>query len=538
MQQDRPTRIVILGGGFAGISAAMELERATRNHPSIEVHLVNNENYFVFQPLLPEVVSCGIEPGHILNPIRQLCRHVRFHCATVRSVDLDRHEVTMIGSEEKRARTLTFDHLIWCLGLRMDLSKVPGMSEHALPIKTMGDAFHLRNHVLRNLEEADLEQDETHRRQALTVVAVGGGFSGVETVAAINDMIKSVLPFYQNARATGHRIVLVHAGERILQELEPELAAFAQNKLEERGVELLPNTIVTEATADGVTLSTGETIPAGTIICTVGNGPHPLVDKMKFPQERGRLVVDEFMRIPGSDHLWAIGDAALVPDTKRGGFCPPTAQYAMREGKQCARNVVAAVLGKPLRPFSFGGFGQLAVVGYHSGVGRLFGLQISGLPAWFLWRFVYLSKVPGWRCKLRVGMDWLLEPIFSRDITMFETQRTEQLKRAHFRPGEVVFREGETGESFFIIESGQVEVLQKEGGTEKRLTVRSAGDSFGEVALLKDVPRTATVRCLTPVNVVIFKRNDFNALVGSYDMFRSHLMKDLPTARRHGEASA
>ena len=521
MNQSGAARVVILGGGFAGISAARELGRLARNDPSIEVHLINDENFFVFQPLLPEVVSCGIEPGHILNPIRQLCPAVQFHCATVTHLDLEAQTATLLGSDERRQSILRYDHLIWGLGLKMDLSRVPGMAEHSYPIKTLVDAFHLRNRVLGCLEEADLEADEGVRKKLLTVVTVGGGYSGVETVGEINDLIRSVLPFYPRARRTGPRTVLVHPSERILQELDPDLGEFAQAKLRERGVEIILRTRVTEATGDGVVLSNGEMVVAATVICTVGNSPHPLLGQLALPQDRGRILVDEFLRVKGYQNLWALGDAALIPDMARGGYCPPTAQYAMREGLQCARNVLPTIQARPRHPFRFGGLGQLAVVGRHVGVGRLFRWKISGVLAWFLHRLVYLGKVPGFRCKVRVGIDWALDLLFPRDITMMELRRTEQLARAHYREGEVIIRQGEIGDHFYIIDSGQVEVLQEEPGAQpKRLRVLGTGASFGEIALLNAQPRTATVRCLTPVNVVKLSRRDFLTLVGSHDIFR------------------
>jgi len=520
-------RIVILGGGFAGVATAKELQRLTRGDESIVVHLVNDENYFVFQPLLPEVVSCGIEPVHILNPIRQLCPGVQFHCGTVAHLDRDAQTVTVVSVDEKRLRTLPFDHLIWSLGLKTDFSRVPGMPEHAYPLKTLGDAFHLRNQILHCLEEADQETDEALRTKDLTLVTIGGGFSGVETVAELHDMMKTVLPFYPRAARTGHRAILIHSGDRILQELDAGLSTFAQAKLEARGVQVQLKVRVKEVSDEGVTLSTGETIPAGIVICTVGNSPHPLVPKMGLSQEGGRIRTDEYLRITGTVNLWAVGDAALIPDLERGGVCPPTAQYAMRQGAQCARNVVATIRGEALRPFRFGGVGQLACIGRRTAVGRILGVPIAGFLAWLLWRAVYLAKVPGLRCKVRVATDWALDLLFPRDIAKIDLRRTEQLARAHYREGDVIVRQGEIGNHFYIIESGQVEVIREDPGEPpKCLGVRGAGTSFGEIALLNDTPRTATVRCLTPVDVVKFARQDFLTLTRSHDAIRGLLEKE------------
>lgn len=528
MTGQQPLRIVILGGGFAGMAVARTLERKVGRNAEFEVHLVNNENYVVFQPLLPEVVSCGIEPSHILNPIRQLCRRLHFHCASVETIDTAQQTVSIVGTDKRIERTLHYDHLVIALGLTIDLSRNPGMTEHSLPIKTLGDAFHLRNHVLSKLEEADIETDPVARKRLLTVVAVGGGFSGVETVAEINDMIKSVLKFYPRNKETGPRIILVHSRDRILNELSPGLAQFAQRKLAQRGVDIMLNCRVSEATPDGLTLSDGRTIPAGTVICTVGNAPHPLIRSLSLPQERGRLLVDEFMRVNGQTNIWALGDSALVPDIRRGGHCPPTAQYAMRQGKICAANLLAASRGKPVKAFSFGGLGQLAVIGHRCGVADVMGMKIAGVLAWWLWRSVYWSKLPGVRCKLRVALDWTIDLVFPRDITKLALDRTDQLRRAHFRAGDDIIKFGELGDRFYIIESGEVEVLEPQpDGSERRVATRSAGDSFGEIALVQDSRRNATVRCLTPVDVVTFTRRDFQTLIGSYDVLKRQIAADV-----------
>jgi NADH dehydrogenase len=238
-------------------------------------------------------------------------------------------------------------------------------------------------------------------------------------------------------------------------------------------------------------------------------------------------------------NVWSLGDAALVPDVRRGEYCPPTAQYAMRQGRHCARNVLSTVGGRGLRRFEYGGLGQLAVVGRRCGVAQVLGWRIAGLPAWWLWRTVYFMKLPGLRCKIRVGLDWALDLIFPRDITKLAVERTERLRRSHFQAGDIIIRQGELGNRFYVIESGEVEILREEPSLPlQRLATRSAGESFGEVALLRDTPRTATVRCLTAVNVISFTRGDFRSLVASHKVFRTQVECDLRERTSAPEGSA
>ncbi|MEJ2231692.1 MAG: FAD-dependent oxidoreductase, partial [Nitrospirales bacterium] len=495
--------------------------------------LVNQENYVVFQPMLPEVVSCAIEPSHILTPIRHLCPTVIFHQATITEIDLPSQQVRLAGNDSRQPWELPYDHLVISLGLALNLSAVPGMTEHALPLKTLGDAFHLRNHVISRLEQADNESDADRRKTLLTFVTIGGGFSGVETAAAINDMVKAVLPFYPRAQETGARMILIHSRECILQELEAGLGEFAAKKLQERGVEVRLLTYVKAITSHKVVLSTGESLSTETVICTVGNAPHPLMSSLPLPQERGRILVEATLQVAGTTNLWALGDAALVPDISRSGYCPPTAQYAMRQGRHCARNILADLAGDPLKPFRFEGYGQMALIGRHCGIAKVFGVRLSGLFAWALWRSVYLMKLPSFRSKARVAIDWMFEMLFPRDITKMAVERTEQVNHAHFQQGDIIIQQGEIGDRFYIIESGEVEIIRESPGKpEERLSTRSAGDSFGELALLQDVPRTATVRCLTPVNVISFNRRDFLQLTGSSHLFKTHIKKELAILER------
>lgn len=516
--------ILILGGGFAGISAAQELVRLASGDVSIQIQLVSDENYFVFQPLLPEVVSCSIEPTHVSIPLRQLCPGVQIHCATVRSIDIEKHEVQVVGSDARHLSTLPYDHVLVCVGMTVDLSRIPGMAAHAFPIKNLGDALHLRNHVLTCLEEAELTDDEALRRKTLTFVTIGGGFSGVETAAEINDMIRSVLTYYPRAQAVGHRMLLVQSGERILKELDADLAEYACRKLHDRGIEIRMNCRVREVTPWGVLLDNEQTVQASTVICTVGNAPHPFILQSDLPRQMGRLIVETNFQVQGNTDVWACGDAALIQDTKQCGWCPPTAQYATRQGTHLARNVMAMIRSQPSVPFQHRSLGQMAVVGHRTAVAQIFGWKFSGMTAWVLWRLVYFLKLPGLRTKLRVGIDWLLDLIFPRDIAKIDVRRTTQLQRAHFRPGEVIIRQGELGDRFYLLESGEVEIFREEPGLpEQQLAVRRAGESFGEIALLKDVRRKATVRCLTAVDVVSVTRQDFHLLIASSPLFRQQV---------------
>jgi NADH dehydrogenase len=299
---------------------------------------------------------------------------------------------------------------------------LPGLAEHALPMKSLGDAIALRNRLIACLEEADTEcAARAGLRDALTsVVVVGGGFAGVETIASINDFVREALPFYPNLRPENLRMALVHSGDAILPELDPSLGRYAAQKLATRGVELRLGTRVLGASADAVRLGDGTTIPTHTVVWTAGTSPHPLLETLPCEKERGRLRVDECMRLAGHDGVWALGDCAAIP-APGGGHCPPTAQHALRQGRTLARNVVAALDGRPPRPFRFRTLGQLATIGRRAGVAQILGVRFSGFVAWWLWRTIYLAKLPRAQKKLRVMIDWTLDLVFSKDLVQYTT---------------------------------------------------------------------------------------------------------------------
>lgn len=273
------------------------------------------------------------------------------------------------------------------------------------------------------LEEADTECCAAIRDRLLTFVVAGGGFAGVETIAGMNDFVRASLRFYPNLTEDMIRMVLVHPGDVILPELSASLGHYAARKLGERGVEVRTTTRVAAVGDDTVTLSDGTTLSSTTVIWTAGTTPNPLLGKLPCNKERGRLLVDETLAVPEYPGVWALGDCAMVPDGTTGTLHPPTAQHAIRQGRCLARNIVAALRGRPAQKFSFRTIGQLASLGHRTGVAQIFGINFSGFVAWWMWRTIYLAKLPRLEKKLRVALDWTLDLVFSKDLVKFHTAR-------------------------------------------------------------------------------------------------------------------
>lgn len=423
--EKRKTRIVITGGGFGGLYTAMRLERTLARDEDVEVTLVNRENFFLFTPMLHEVAASDLDMTHIVNPVRKLLRRVRFFEGDVESIDLANKRVGVSHGQEHHHHELEYDHLVLALGSVTNFYGLPGLAERALTMKSLGDAIHLRNHLIGNLEEADFECCPAVREPLLNFVVAGGGFAGAETVAAVNDFLREAVEFYPHLNEGMLRVVLVHSGEVILPELGEKLGRYAQQKLSERGVEVHTNAKVKAVTAREVTLTDGTIITTNTLVWTAGTSPHPLLDTLPCRRERGRIVTDEFMEVPGYAGVWAVGDCAAVPDRATGKPFPPTAQHAIRQGRVLADNIRAAVRGGRKKAFAFKTIGLLAAIGRRTGVAQIMGVNFSGFVAWFLWRSIYLSKLPRFEKKLRVALDWTLDLLFTKDIVQFLTLRAE-----------------------------------------------------------------------------------------------------------------
>ena len=424
-------RILILGGGFGGMYAALRLEKTIAGDPDIEVTLVSRDNFFLFTPMLHEVAASDLEITDIVSPIRSLLKRVKFFCGDIDAIDLENRRVTVSHGLGRHSHYMEYDYLLIGLGSTTNFFKLPGVEERAVTMKSLGDAIHLRNHMISLLEEADAECAAEHRDGLMTVVVAGGGFSGIETIAGVNDFIRDSLRHYRHISEEMVRMVVVHPGDVVLPELGPELGAYAQRKLIQRRIEIRTKTKVALATDEGVTLTDGSYIPTRTLIWTAGTAPHPIVGMLPFTCDRGRVCANEFLEVPQWPGVWALGDCAVVQDKHTGKPYPPTAQHAMRQGKTAANNIIATIRGGTKKPFTFKTLGQLAAIGHRTGVARILGFKFSGFFAWWLWRSIYLSKLPTIEKKIRVAIDWTLDLIFSKDLVQFLSERAQTVSHLH-----------------------------------------------------------------------------------------------------------
>lgn len=523
-------RVVILGGGFAGVYTAKYLTDLLGRRSDVHVELLSEENYFVFQPLLPEVAAGGVSPSHVVNPIRDIVPKAQFRWSKVERVDVANKLVFASQGEGRELVAVPYDHLVFGLGKVSDFSSMPGVQQHALAMKDLDDAFRLRNHVYRCLELADIEDEPAEKAALLTFVVAGGGFSGVETIGELSEMLHKVLKHFKNIERSELRLVLVHSRDTLLPEMPAPLGDAAKQILSKRGIQMVLNARVKSASPSTVYLNTGVALSTRTFICTVGNAPNPIVksiiadDNFVEGKSEGRGVgvfeTDLELQCTNQTHYWAVGDCAGVPMPGGTGLSPATAQFAIRQAKTAARNILAAIDNTPERrqKFAFKGLGTLASLGSRSAVADMMGVHLKGFIAWFAWRTIYLSKLPGWARRLRVTIDWTLDLFFPRDITQMQTEHQPQLRVEHYEPGELIIEKREIGRELFVIQRGEVEVLSPgaDGGAGVLVATLGAGEVFGEKALLTDAPRTANVRAKTAVDVLVLTRGGFSALVQQF----------------------
>ena len=410
--------VVIAGGGFGGFHAARTLERAMPD-ASTRITLVSDVNFMLYTPLLPGAAAGTLEPRHVVVPLREALGHTELRIGSVLDGDPDRN-VLRVESIEGSAEELRYDQLIVALGSVSRTLPVPGLAEHGIGFKSLPDAIELRNRLLRTLEAAETLEDPAEREAWLTYVFVGAGYAGLEGLAELQDFAADAIAHYPRCRTQGMRWILVEATGRVMPEVSPQLAEFAVRELRGRGIEIRTDTTLEELTASTARLSDGDTVPTRTCVWTAGVRPHPVVERLGLPlNDGGRIVVDATMRVEGRENVWAIGDAAAVPDPakKREQPCPPTGQHALRQGRRVARNVAATLGNGKVRPFSYRTLGVFVDMGQGQAVAETLGLRWRGRVAWVLARTYHLAMMPGVKRKLRLLVDWNVQLAFGRDLS-------------------------------------------------------------------------------------------------------------------------
>jgi NADH dehydrogenase FAD-containing subunit len=449
-------RIVILGGGFAGVTVLRRLQSQFQTNVDVEITMVSKDNYMLFTPMLHEVASGMIETRHIVTPIRAFCNRSRFYSAIVQDIDVENKRVmirssvlTSLGNtdrsiekhdilEPNNARSLYYDYLVIALGSETKFFGMNDVQQNAFTMKNLNDAIDLRNHLVYLLEQSDqLPSSDTSignnniyndlQKGLLTFVIVGGGFAGVETAGEINDFIRdSAKDYYHNIDSHTMKTILIQSGARLLPEMSEELADFALQRLRDSGVEVILNTRVAGATSNSVNLNNGTTIPTKTIVWSGGVGPNPLIANLPCEHDKsGRIVVDKYLEVPQLKGVYGIGDCAHILDSNTGKPCPPTAQHAIREGAVAAKNIISEIKDEgrsnEKEAFDYKTKGMMASIGKRTGIGNLLGIEVQGFLAWWIWRNYYLANLPTLQKKIRVFSDWILDIFFKRDVTMLKT---------------------------------------------------------------------------------------------------------------------
>ncbi|MGB7293499.1 MAG: FAD-dependent oxidoreductase [Thermodesulfobacteriota bacterium] len=516
-------RIVIIGGGFAGVKCAKTLFNLL-SRKECEIVLFNSENYMVFQPLLAEVVGASINPDSVAVSLRQMLPGVLCRTEDINKINLVNNTVEYEGLES-RVGVMNYDHLVIASGSVVNLGAIPGMADHSFPLKNVGDAIALRYHIMQQMENAEICDDPSLRRWYLSFIVVGGGFSGVEVAGEINDLVRETQKFYKNISPEDISVTILHSRDQLLPEVSTKLRDFAKVKMEEAGIKIVLNTRVSFVTPQGVGVSGDTLIQGGTVVSTIGNSISQFLARLEVPKERGRILTEPDMRVKECNNVWAIGDCAHIVNSFDGNPSPPTGQFAERQGRQTANNIMQVLNEKKTKPFYFKPIGQLCAIGGHNAVAELFGMHFSGFIAWFIWRTVYMLKLPSLSHRVKVGFDWAWDLFYSRDLAHPKADPTDRISRAHYEPGDYIIMEGDPGTNFFVISNGEVEVVR--GGKEREspdiLAVLGPGDFFGEMALIDNRPRNASIRALTPVEVLVMGRNIFQQISSALAPFREIL---------------
>lgn len=432
-------RILILGGGFAGIECARKLESYFKHNADIELVLVSEDNFLLFTPMLPQVASGMIETRHIIIPIRMICKKTTFYENKVKNIDPYGKRVTFYGTREKRGISLNYDYLVVALGSQTNFFGNQEIEAHAYTMKTLNDAVVLRNRVIDMLEQAENETDPILKQSLLTFVIVGAGFAGIETAGEIHDFLFDARKHYPKISEKDIRVIILEALPVVLPGFSEKLAKFTKDKLIQRGIEIMLNTAVlsfdgseviiksvVDATKNPVKQAELAAIQTKTLVWTAGVTPVDTIKNSLFKTDRGKVIVNEYLEVPEFPGVYVIGDCSLTIDPRTNKPYPPTAQNAEAEAKIAAYNLYAEISGRPKKKIDYVSKGQMAIIGKRTAIAQISGLNIYGIVAWWIWRTVYLRKIPKFNKRLRILLDWTADLIFDRDISRLKILRKDQ----------------------------------------------------------------------------------------------------------------
>jgi NADH:ubiquinone reductase (H+-translocating) len=512
--------VLCLGGGYVAIYLAKAL-RSQLKAGRIRLTVVDQDNFQCFHGLIPDMITGKLQPTDTLSPARRLFAPGDFVNAEVEDIDLEAKQVTVARFLDGKRQTLAYDHLVLALGSTEHLGRFPGLAEHSFRLKAYSGCLAVRNHFISMLELADMESDPIERQRLLSFVIVGGNYAGVEVAGELREFLPAVArKFFRRIPVKEIKVHLVSSTPHILPELGtrmPKLVAWAESKLAgDPHFELIPGTRLASATMEEAVLSDGRRIPTRTIVSCTGMSTVPQLEKLPIERNNhGRIVCDPHGHVLGRDHVWAGGDCAAVP-LPDGTPAPALAIWAMTVGTLIGKNILRHENGQALRPYTFTGLGDACVLGHRQAIAQLKGVAIRGIFAWLVWRFFMILYLPSPEKKIRVVWNWLMAPFFGRDLINMRVQQPLDLTPVIFEDGQEIVRQGDVGNSMFIIQEGEVEVVRRqEDGTSNVLARLGKGNHFGEIAVFNRCPRTATVRAVGHVKLLQVRREAAAALCDS-----------------------
>ncbi len=521
-------KILILGGGFGGVYCARTLQKF--NLESFEVELVSNNNYFIFQPLLPEVASGTISAGDAVTPIRQMLPNIKFRNAEIKEINCYKKKIVVVQGRRRREHHLNYDHLIVALGQVSNKDIIPGLKHHSFTMRTLKDAYNVRNHLLGCLELADVTRDKNLKKKLLNIVVIGGGFSGVETIGELQEMSDRLLPYYKNIKKKEIKFYIVEYSERLLPELNNNISQYTHKIFKKRNIKIYLKTSLNDVSANKAYFSNGKSIETNTIISTIGSTVSEVIKSSGLPLKNSKIITNEFLEVSNFNNIWALGDAALVPNgQKKIAYSPPTAQFAVRQAKFLAKNIFSKIHNQKLKKFEYKSKGALASLGSKKGVGKIYFFNVKGLLAWIIWRIFYLSFIPSFPTRVRVLFNWILEFFIPRNAVLTEPHVKNPVSYLVFKKGDIVFEEGMIADGFYIVKEGEFEnTYERTKNGEIFKKKYKKGSHFGSRVLLEGGRRTGTIIAKTDSLVLKIDTSSFRLLTENLPVLKNYFGEYLP----------